>query len=275
MTKRVFCWVIERLNLGQKVALASVLSTQGSVPGKTGAKLALTKDEITGTIGGAGLELQVISRLRDLLEKQNPFAEVISFGLNKGAKGYEVIPLDSLCGGRVTLSLEVMIPMPHVLMMGGGHCAEALSEILSALDWDFSVCDSREEYASLNGAKESIHASVETFFENENATSLSRFSDILLLGHDWKEDEMRLISLLGLNYQGRLGVIGSKSKWKAFVEAANSAGIEKSLLEAVRCPIGLNIGAETPEEIAVAVAAEIMGLHKQVQVTSPNWRQKE
>ena len=86
---------------------------------------------------------------------------------------------------------------------------------------------------------------------------------------------MRLISLLGLNYQGRLGVIGSKSKWKAFVEAANSAGIEKSSLEAVRCPIGLNIGAETPEEIAVAVAAEIMGLHKQVQVTSPNWRQKE
>ena len=186
-----------------------------------------------------------------------------------------MIPLDSLCGGRVTLSLEVMIPMPHVLMMGGGHCAEALSEILSALDWDFSVCDSREEYASLNGAKESIHASVETFFENENATSLSRFSDILLLGHDWKEDEIRLISLLGLNYQGRLGVIGSKSKWKAFVEAANSAGIEKSSLEAVRCPIGLNIGAETPEEIAVAVAAEIMGLHKQVQVTSPNWRQKE
>ena len=250
MTKRVFSWVIERLNLGQKVALASVLSTQGSVPGKTGAKLALTKDEITGTIGGAGLELQVISRLRDLLEQQNPFAEVISFGLNKGAKGYEVIPLDSLCGGRVSLSLEVMMPMPHVLMMGG-------------------------EYASLDGAKESIHASVETFFENESATSLSRFSDILLLGHDWKEDEMRLISLLGLNYQGRLGVIGSKSKWKAFVEASISAGSEKSSLEAVRCPIGLNIGAETPEEIAVAVAAEIMGLHKQVQVTSPNWRQKE
>ena len=64
----------------------------------------MTKDEITGTIGGAGLELQVISRLRDLLEQQNPFAEVISFGLNKGAKGHEVIPLDSLCGGRVTLS---------------------------------------------------------------------------------------------------------------------------------------------------------------------------
>ena len=57
----------------------------------------MTKDEITGTIGGAGLELQVISRW-DLLEQQNPFAEVISFGLNKGAKGYEVIPLDSLCG---------------------------------------------------------------------------------------------------------------------------------------------------------------------------------
>ena len=84
-----------------------------------------------------------------------------------------------------------------------------------------------------------------------------------------------LISLLGLNYEGRLGVIGSKSKWKAFVKAANSAGIENSSLESVRCPIGLNIGAETPEEIAVAVAAEIMGLYKQIQVTSPTWRQKE
>ena len=76
--------------------------TDKLIEGKLGSSNIITNfiAYITGTIGGAGLELQVISRLRDLLEKQNPFAEVISFGLNKGAKGYEVIPLDSLCGGK-------------------------------------------------------------------------------------------------------------------------------------------------------------------------------
>ena len=96
----------------------------------------------------------------------------------------------------------------------------------------------------------------------ENTDSLTRFSDILLLGHDWKEDEERLLGLLFAGYSGRLGVIGSKSKWKAFSKVAIDAGITQERLDQVNCPIGLEIGAESPEEIAIAVIAEIIAGHK-------------
>jgi xanthine dehydrogenase accessory factor len=251
--------------MGKKVGIASVISTAGSVPGKVGARLALTGELITGTVGGAGLEMKVINNLKQMLSNAHkPSGQIMTFGLNKGAKGYEVMPLDSLCGGHVTVAFEVLIPMPHILLMGGGHCARAIAEACRPLNWDYSVQDSRHEYASIEGSKESHHSCPSDFLEGESEDSLSRFSDILLLGHDWKEDEERLLGLLALNYQGRLGVIGSKSKWNAFTEVALAAGITQEKLDQINCPIGLEIGAESPEEIAIAVLAQIMSEFKGV-----------
>tara|TARA_B110001452_G_scaffold248074_1_gene234562 strand:+ start:1435 stop:2238 length:804 start_codon:yes stop_codon:yes gene_type:complete len=259
MTARIWQWALDELSKNRKVAVASVVSTSGSVPGKQGARLALNDHGIVGTVGGAGLEMQVISRLKEILQSSiKPTGEVVTYGLNKGAKGYEVTPLDSLCGGRVTVALEVLIPMPHILLMGGGHCAKAIAEACVPLNWQYSVQDSRADYAVLDGATETHHSCPKDFLMTENADSLSRFSDILLLGHDWKEDEERLLGLLFAGYGGRLGVIGSKSKWNAFTKVALDAGISQSSLDLVNCPIGLDIGAESPEEIAIAVLAEIL-----------------
>ena len=259
MTARVMRWALSELEKNSKVAIASVVSTSGSVPGKVGARLAISETGISGTIGGAGLEMIVSKSLNDMLiDATKPIGKVEVFGLNKGAKGYEVRPLDSLCGGRVTVAMEVLIPMPHILLMGGGHCAKAIAEACIPLDWNYSVQDSRAEYATIEGAKETHHSCPSDFLESESQESLSRFSDILLLGHDWKEDEERLIGLLKMNFKGRLGVIGSKSKWRAFSEIAIQNGISKESLDAVTCPIGLEIGAESPEEIAIAVLAQIM-----------------
>ena len=120
MTAKVLKWVLTQLKSNQKVAIASVVETSGSVPGKVGAKLAISNLGKFGTIGGAGLELIVTKKLESMLESASkPIGEIETFGLNKGAKGYEVRPLDSLCGGRVTVAMDVMIPMPHILLMGG------------------------------------------------------------------------------------------------------------------------------------------------------------
>lgn len=289
MTAHVLRWVLSELASQRCVVLATVLNTSGSVPGKTGARLAMSSHhhEWVGTVGGAGLEHRVLQRCRHLLdESSQPFAEVLTYGLNKGAKGYEVTPLDSLCGGRVSIAVEVMIPMPHVHIMGGGHCGEALASTLHGLGWDYSVHDTREAYVSEDKfphAVERSSASVAGVLEGETSSSLARFSDVLLLGHDWAEDQERLLGLLrvlnqpeiqldGRQYP-RIGVIGSRSKWKAFEEAARTEGVPQALLDQVICPIGLNIGAQSPEEIAVAVAAQIMSLHKSVDPTSPTWRQ--
>jgi xanthine dehydrogenase accessory factor len=289
MTAHVLQWVLSELASQRRVVMATVLNTSGSVPGKTGARLAMSSHEHTwvGTVGGAGLEHRVLQRCRELLgDASQPFAEVLTYGLNKGAKGYEVTPLDSLCGGRVSIAVEVMIPMPHVHIMGGGHCGEALATTLHGLGWDYSVHDTREAYVSEDKfphAVERSSASVAGVLEGETAVTLGRFSDIMLLGHDWAEDQERLLGLLhvlnqpGVDLDGkqhpRIGVIGSRSKWQAFEEAAREQGVPQALLDQVICPIGLNIGAQSPEEIAVAVAAQIMSLHKAVDHTSATWRQ--
>lgn len=281
MTQRVLDWIGQRLSAGFRVASATVLSAKGSVPGKPGAKLALTQqDDRYGTIGGAGLEMKVIERLVELLTSEVSGGEVITYGLNKGAKGYEVTALDSLCGGQVTLSLEVVEPMPHLLLMGGGHVATAIADVCTNMGWDHSVQDTRETYAGVEAfplAREHHANSVSEFFADENCDSIARFSNILLLGHDWVEDEERLVNLLSIAnpQQGRpqIGVIGSRSKWQSFAATCGEKGIEQSLIDAVQCPIGLAIGAESPEEIAIAVIGQIISDRKGVDPIKGTWRE--
>ena len=128
-----------------------------------------------------------------------------------------------------------------------------------------------------------INSSVQDFLTSETIQTITRFSDILLLGHDWSEDQERLLGLLsicqtnGMIPDGkqfpRIGVIGSRSKWQSFCKAAKQDGITQGLLGLVICPIGINIGAESPEEIAVAVTAQIMSLVKGISPNDKNWRE--
>ena len=289
MTAAVLRWALDCLELQKATVIATVIDTSGSVPGKTGARIAMSDlgENWVGTIGGAGLELKVLNRCRELIRKHSKtYGEIQIFGLNKSAKGYEVQPLDSLCGGRVTLSIEVMIPMPHILLIGGGHCALALSKSIELLGWKYSVHDTREEFCNseLYPVAENLYpSSVEEFLKEMN-NDLSKYSDILLLGHDWSEDQQRLLGILekfayleeinSSNPIPRVGVIGSRSKWQNFEKQGLKKGIQKEILDAVICPIGLNIGAESPEEIAVAVLAQFMSFYKQVEPSEPNWRNK-
>lgn len=287
MALDVLRWALATCDAGQRVVLASVVTTTGSVPGKAGAKLALCAGPTwVGTVGGAGLEERVKSAMLERLHAPGrPMGEVLTYGLHRGAKGYEVVALDSLCGGRVTVSIDVLNPTPHVLLMGGGHCAVAFAKVADQLGWRTSVQDSREAYADdahHPAAMERHVTSVEAFLAAENATTLTRFTDILLLGHDHAEDRARLHGLLEhLNAAGltpgqdgapRIGCIGSRAKWTSFRNGCLESGLPEALVEAVVCPIGLNIGAETPEEIAVAVAASIMASEAGLAPGEPTWR---
>lgn len=276
MTQRVLEWVTARLREGHPVALASVLSAQGSVPGKPGAHMALTHAEVFGTVGGAGLEMRVESHLREMLAN-GAEGRVETYQLQRESKSEVMTPLNSLCGGVVTVSMEVIQPMPHLLLAGGGHCAQAIADASAPLGWDVSVFDVRPEFASADlwpDAAERIVQSAEQFIESEDSDSLSRFSHILLLGHDWAVDQTLLIGLLKAGGNVRIGCIGSRSKWQAFCKSAREEGIPEAALDAVICPIGVNIGAESPQEIAVAVLAQIIADQKGVQPASPSWREE-
>ena len=289
MTAAVMRWALNCLELQKTTVIATVIDTSGSVPGKTGARIAMSDlgENWVGTVGGAGLELKVLNRCRELIKTfSKPYGEIQTFGLSKSAKGYEVQPLDSLCGGRVTLSIEVMIPMPHILLIGGGHCALALSKSIDLLGWKYSVHDTRKDFCNsdLYSTAENLYPSSTSEFLSKMDKDLTKYSDILLLGHDWSEDQERLIRILQKITKSsheeksfsvpRVGVIGSRSKWQKFEKKGLEIGIEKEILDSVICPIGLNVGAESPEEIAVAVLAQILSFYKQVEPSEPNWREK-
>jgi len=270
----VLSWVLERLGCGERVAIASVIEAQGSVPGKPGAKLAISSSGSRfGTVGGAGLEMRVSRKLEDMLASEDGSnrkkgGSVEVFLLHKDGKGKEVTALDSLCGGRVTVSMEVIDPRPHILIAGGGHVGLAIAKVCDNLDWAYSVFDIREDYSNSErfaNAEEVICCPVGEFLSKEDAGSLRRFSDVLLLSHDWGVDEDLLIGLLrilGDTKRPRIGAIGSKKKWSEFERSGIENGIEKRILESVRCPIGLEIGADSPEEIAIAVCAEVLSLER-------------
>ena len=274
MTVAVLNWAIKRVEAGERVAIASVVQASGSVPGKPGARLAISSSgEKFGTIGGAGLELMVEKELqeillRDLSDLRKKGGKVESFLLNRDGKGKEASALDSLCGGQVKVAMEVITPRPHILIAGGGHVGLSISKVCDSLEWLYSVFDVREEYCNRQrypNAEGNFCSSVEEFLQKESSDSMTRFSDILLLSHDWSVDEEMLIGLLQLCKEGRrprIGAIGSKKKWSAFEKKAIENGVEKRLIDSVRCPIGLDIGADTPEEIAIAVCAEVLSLER-------------
>ncbi len=274
MTVAVLNWAIKRVEAGERVAIASVVQASGSVPGKPGARLAISSSgEKFGTIGGAGLELKVEKELqeillRDLSDLRKKGGKVESFLLNRDGKGKEASALDSLCGGQVKVAMEVITPRPHILIAGGGHVGLSIANVCDSLEWLYSVFDVREEYCNRQrypNAEGNFCSSVEEFLQKESSDSITRFSDILLLSHDWSVDEEMLIGVLQLCKEGRrprIGAIGSKKKWSAFEKKAIENGVEKRLIDSVRCPIGLDIGADTPEEIAIAVCAEVLSLER-------------
>ena len=274
MTIAALSWALDRLEDGERVAIASIVEARGSVPGKPGARLAISSSGSRfGTVGGAGLELKVEKALEKMLDGDEGYdrkagGRVEVFLLHKKGKGKEVTALDSLCGGRVTVSMEVIEPMPHIMIAGGGHVGVSIAVVCDTLGWSHSIFDVRGEYCNKERfpfAREMISCSVSDFLESEDEGSIGRFSDILLLGHDWEVDEELLIGALkirGSSNRPRIGVIGSKTKWGSFRKTAIDSGIEVEWIDSVRCPIGLDIGADSPEEIAVAVCAEILAIER-------------
>ena len=276
MSVHVLSWALSEVEQGRRVAIATIISAKGSVPGKPGAKLAInSRMQNFGTVGGAGLELKIEKKMKELLNEDVKLNRkkggiIETFYLYKDAKGKEGIALDSLCGGQVEVSIEIIEPVPHILIAGGGHVGRCVALVADSLGWDYSIFDVRKEYSNSEKypfSNENISTDVDDFLKSEDSESLERFSDILLLGHDWSVDQELLLGLLKLREEKirpRIGAIGSTSKWGSFKKAAIKDGIKEKWFENARCPIGIDIGAETPEEIGLAVCAEILALDRKI-----------
>lgn len=240
----------------QPFAVCTVVATEGSVPGRLGSTMIVTPEGGTrGTVGGAGLEEKVKAAALEALATGKGGLHHYDLAHWKPAG------LDSVCGGSVDVSILLHRALPHLLILGGGHCGKALADLAVPVDWDVTVVDARPEYAH----RERFPQALATFAEEPASwcrrNDLSGYSHAYLLGHSWELDTATLAELLP-RFEGFIGVIGSQSKRRAMFEALRARGVPESSLARVQCPIGADIGAESPEEIAVAIAAEVISTLK-------------
>jgi len=236
---------------GVACAIATVVAATGSVPGKVGATMVVTVDGTSrGTVGGAGLEERVKRLCVEALRAGK--GGVHTFDLARWKEN----GLDSLCGGTVEIAISLVQPTPHLLLVGAGHCSRALAQVCDVLEWSYTVVDSRADYATVEAyprAREVACGPTAGYIDGHE--DLSRFTHAYVMGHSHEEDAQALLALLSRGFPGVIGVIGSKSKMHAFRQRAAERGLHA---DRVRCPIGLDIGARTPPEIAVAIAGEVL-----------------
>jgi len=249
----IYAAVARLLESGQRGALCVVVRATGSVPGKLGAKMLLfANGSQLGTIGGAGLEEQVKARAREAIATGR--SGCYRFDLSKWKPG----GLNSLCGGTVEIYVEALIPLPHLLLCGGGHVAQALARQCDLLGYRYAVLDDRPDYldsALFPTATGRYLSTPEQLLPPE--LELAAYSHIYLLGYSWELDARWLAAILPQTAH-YVGAIGSKSKAAALRRELAEQGLAAGTIDRLVCPVGLAIGAESPAEIAVAVVADLI-----------------
>ena len=262
MNPGILARLVELERRGVRLAVATVVEAVGSVPGKLGARLLLTESgETIGTVGGAGLEEKVKGLLRNVLDGQDR-PGLHRFELARQKPG----GLDSICGGSVAIFIELMNPRPHLVLFGGGHVGLAVARLCDLLDYRHTVVDDRPEYANrerFSTAAETFVGHADDFFRGRDLTP---YSHVYVLGYSHHEDESTLAAALK-SFPGPIGLIGSRSKRTDLRARLTAQGISEADFDRqVQCPIGLDIQAETPAEIAVAILGEVIRQHRNASV---------
>lgn len=258
MNAEVLAAMVELERRGIRFAVATVVETVGSVPGKLGARLVLTADgRELGTVGGAGLEEKVKSLLRAALAGER-VSGLHHFDLARQKPG----GLDSVCGGSASIFIEIMKPRPHLVLFGGGHVALAVARLCDLLEYRYTVVDDRPDYATRERFPQAVdvitgHAG--DFFRDRD---LVPYTHVYVLGYSHHEDETSIAEALE-RFRGPIGLIGSRAKRTDLRSRLIARGVDGTDFDQrVRCPIGLEIGAETPAEIAVAIMGEVIRNHR-------------
>jgi len=252
MQRAILVEMLRLIDSRTPFAVATVVKASGSVPGKPGAKMILTSDGTKiGTVGGAGLEERVVERCRESIESGKS-------GLHSFTLWHEAVGgLDSLCGGSVEVHVESVRPIPHLLICGAGHVGREVARLCGPLGFFHSVLDDRPEYASKERFPDAREIHLSRPGEFFSGRDLSTYSHFLLLGYTHSFD-LEILRLVLPVFVGYIGVIASAAKKKEMTARLRAAGVDETLLDTVRWPVGLPIGAETPAEIAVSIVAEII-----------------
>ncbi len=256
MDRRLTREALRLMELHQPFVRATVVRTTGSVPGKLGASLIVRSDgSFLGTIGGAALEEEVKALAARALEDRR--GDLHHFDLQAWKPG----GLPSLCGGSVDVAVEYVPAHPNLLLWGGGHVAQALATILPTLEYDYSVADDRPEWVGVDRFPSAERREVVAPKEVWTRFEPAEFTHLYLLGYDAQKDLEVLASALSA-FPNEIGLIASASKREHMYAVLRERGVPREALARIRSPVGIEIGAQSPAEIAISIVAELVqGMH--------------
>jgi xanthine dehydrogenase accessory factor len=256
--------IVQLRREGRRGAVATIVNVRGSIPSFRTAKMLVRDDgSIVGTIGGGCVEADVWQAAREVMESEKP--RTLSFDLNQDPK-YDT---GLVCGGTLEVFIEPVLPPALLYVFGAGHVALNLCKTASSAGFDVIVTDDRSSYATKERfpAAREVHAldfdqAFQKFDPNE-----SSFIVIVTRGH---RDDMRILRWAVQTRARYVGMIGSKRKVIGIFKTLQSEGVPAHLFDRVHAPIGIDIGAATPEEIAVAITAELIAIRRNASSSLPH-----
>ncbi len=249
--------------LGQKCALATIVQVNGSIPSYESAKLLVREDgSMAGTIGGGCVEAEVWTAAREVIESERP--RHLTFSLGQDAAYDNGL----ICGGQLNVFVEPVIPQPKALIFGAGHISKSLSKIATMAGFATTVIDNRETFANRERFPEAeeIHAEEYEDVFPKLIVNHSAYVIIVTRGH---RDDMRVLRWAIDTPARYVSMIGSKRKVLGVVKELEKEGIGRDAYGRVFAPMGLEIGAVTPEEIAISVVAEMIAMRRDAR---SDWR---
>ena len=255
---------------GRRGAVATIVNVRGSIPSFKTAKMLVRDDgSIAGTIGGGCVEAEVWQAAREVMESERP--RTMTFNLNNDPK-YDT---GLVCGGTLEIFIEPILPPAELYIFGAGHVAASLYRVARIVGFDVTIVDDRETYANRERFPEAQQVIAEDFDKAtaQIAPSESSYIVIVTRGH---RDDMRVLRWAVQTPARYVGMIGSKRKTIGIFEELQKEGLPPQLFNRVHAPVGLDIGAITPEEIAVSITAELIARRRNVERELPHmsWFQR-
>jgi len=266
MNREVFTAVADALERGEPAALVTIVSTTGSTPQRVGAKMLVFGDgRIVGTIGGGCYENDAFWKAREAIKSRRP--ELVHYELSDDFAQETGL----ICGGQMDVYIEPIEPSPELYVVGAGHVGFHLARIAHEVGFRVHVVDDREKFANAERFPDAVEIVVEDIpsWIARAAIPAHAYAVIVTRGHTNDLDALRALAQRELRY---LGLIGSRAKVARIYDALMDEQMPAELLARVHAPIGLDIGAVTPQEIAVSILAELIAVkHGKAHPASMKW----
>jgi xanthine dehydrogenase accessory factor len=254
VNREVFAAVADALERGEAAALVTIVSTRGSTPQRVGAKMLVFADgRLVGTIGGGCYENDAFWKAREAIADRKP--RLLHYELSDDFAQETGL----ICGGQMDVYIEPIEPSPELYVIGAGHVGFHLARLAHEVGFRVTVVDDREKFANAERfptAEQIVVDDIPSWIGRAPIPPHA-YSVIVTRGHTNDLEALRALAPRELRY---LGLIGSRAKVARIFDALRSDKMAEEHLARVHAPIGLDIGAVTPQEIAVSILAELIAV---------------